>query len=337
MSPTLHDVALVAGVSYRTVSNVINEHPHVRATTRDRVNAAIALVGYRPNYAARMLRLGRTDIIRLALPELDQPHFSGFASRVIEEANAQGLVVLTEQTHDSRPGEFASLAATGRLATDGLLIYPALIEPGDLNRILEHASIVLLGQNLVDDRVDQVTLRDVEGAEAATEHLLMLGHRHIAVIGADAPLHPGASVLRLEGYRNALARHGLDFDPTLVASVDSWRRRDGAEGVRRLLESGAGFSAVFAFNDTLALGVSYELQAQGRKVPADVSVVGFDNIDDAQFASPPLTTVDPGWGELARIAVETLVERMAHPDAPTRLLQSDARLVERESTARVPV
>jgi DNA-binding LacI/PurR family transcriptional regulator len=333
MPPTLHDVAAVAGVSYRTVSNVVNRYPHVRPETRERVLRAIEAVGYRPDYAARMLRLGRTDIIRLALPELDQPYFAGFASRVIEEARLRGVVVLLEQTNSSRQRELDAVNGVGRPATDGLLLSPVLLEPADLERIPARSPVVLLGQHVFSDRLDHVTMKNVEGAALAVDHLVGLGHRRIAVLGANPRVHQGAAALRLEGYRAALARHRLEVDDTLVVSAPEWRRSDGAAAARALIESGVRFSAVFALNDTLALGALHEFERLGRPAPRGLSLVGFDDIAETALSDPPLTTVDPGWRALARLAVETLMQRRAAPAAPARLVTAEPTVVVRSTTA----
>jgi DNA-binding LacI/PurR family transcriptional regulator len=333
MAVTLHDVARVAGVSYKTVSNVVNDFPHVRPSTRERVRAAIDDLGYQPNFAARALRSGRKNMICLAVPEIDSPYFGGLAAAVIDEASRRDLVIITEQTNRSRERELDILIGQRRALTDGVIISPLALTPSDLDLVQAKAPVVLLDHPLYNGRLDQVTLRDTEAARAVTDHLIARGHRRIAAIGADDHSGHGAGNLRYRGHRQALEAQGIIPDPRLAVFADPWRRREGAESIAGLIESGIDFTAVFAFNDSLALGAIHELQVRGLRVPEDVSVVGFDNIEDSEYSNPTLTTIDPGWRQIAHLAIEALVHRLDNPEAETRLMMSDFALVERESVA----
>jgi DNA-binding LacI/PurR family transcriptional regulator len=157
-------------------------------------------------------------------------------------------------------------------------------------------------------------MKNEEAAAALTAHLLAGGRRRIAVIGADAGESSGSAGLRLNGYRTALGKAGIPFDPALVAPAE-WRRDTGAAAVAGLLESGVEFDAVFGLNDVLALGALHELLIRGVKVPQDVAVAGFDDIDEARFASPSLTTVSPGMDEIAERSIGLLLERIAGREA----------------------
>jgi DNA-binding LacI/PurR family transcriptional regulator len=296
MAATLRDVALLAGVSFKTVSNVVNEHPHVRAATRQRVLAAIAELDYAPNPSARSLRLGRTGAIGLAVPELNLPYFTALAAEVIEAAARRDLVVVTEQTNRSRDREIDALRGARRRMTDGLLFSPIVLGDADADLLRPGSPVVLLGEHLFTRNVDHVTMRNVDAARAATEHLLALGHRRIAVLGAHPGEVVGTAGLRLRGYRAALEAAGVPFDPALVVEADLWYRREGAAAMGALLGTGTPFTAAFAFNDTLALGAMHRVQEAGMRVPEDVSIVGFDDTDDGEYSMPTLTTVDGGAG-----------------------------------------
>ncbi|MBD8519057.1 LacI family DNA-binding transcriptional regulator [Plantibacter sp. CFBP 8804] len=322
-------------MSYRTVSNVVNDRPHVRDATRVRVNEAIASVGYRPSYAGRSLRSGRTGIIRLAVPELGHPYFAGFASRVIEAANSRGLVVLTEQHGADRKRELQTLLGTGRQSTDGLLMSPASLLSSDVERLSPKSAVVILGQEWSPGHVDQVVMDDRGGAMKATNHLLTLGHERIAVLGGESLIYVRAANLRLAGYREALEQHGHRVDPALVVPAAMWHRPDGAEAIARLLAAGQRFSAVFALNDTLALGAMHELQRRGLRVPQDVAVVGFDNVAEGLYSNPSLSTVDPDWRSIAHLAVDTLISRIESPDSSHTTTHVTASLVQRASTEPV--
>lgn len=336
MTPTLHDVARVAGVSFKTVSNVVNDHPHVAPATRERVLKAIDELGYRPNRSARSLRSGRTGAIGLAVPELSLAYFAELADEVITVADEHDVVVLIEQTGGDRARELEALSGSRRQMTDGMLFSPLGLGNEDAERLAVGFPLVLLGERIFDGPVDHITMENVDAARAATEHLLELGRRRIAVIGAHEGEVIGSAGLRLSGYRAALEARGIPYDEDLVVDAGPWHRVNGAEAMRRLLDRGVGFDAVFGLNDELALGALRVMRERELRIPRDVAIIGFDDIDEAQYSLPSLTTVDPGRREIARLAVEVLLGRINAPDdpRPRRELRSAFRIVERESTAR---
>lgn len=333
MAATLHDVARLAGVSIKTVSNVINDYPHIRPTTREKVEAAIAELGYTPNLTARNLRSGRTGAIALALPDLSLAYFAELAAQVIHEAEAAGVVVLVEQTGADRAREMDLLRSPRLKLTDGLIFSPLGMGQEDAAALDVAYPLVLLGERIFDGPTDHVTMRNVEAAKIATEYLLKTGRRRIAVVGAHEGEVIGSAALRLQGYREALADAGIPYDDSIVGYTTLWHRANGADSMRELLGRGVEFDAVFGLNDTLALGAMRVLQESGRRVPDDVAVVGFDGLDEAEYSIPSLTTVDPGREWIAKTAVKTLLERIGAGDekpAPRTLL-ADYRILERES------
>jgi DNA-binding LacI/PurR family transcriptional regulator len=335
MAVTLRDVAREAGVSFKTVSNVVNEYPHVRAATRQRVLDAMGRLDYKPNYAARSLRLGRTGLIGLAIPEVSLPYFSALSAEVIEAAGRHGLVVVTEQTNRTREGEIEALTSPRRQMTDGLIFSPIALRSEDAGMLRASGPLVLLGESVFTDTADHVTMQNVQAARAATEYLISLGHRRIAVIGAHPGEVLGSSGLRLTGYREALAHADIPFDPGLLGEAELWHRLEGADAMRRVLERGP-VDAVFAFNDTLAFGAMHALQERRIRIPEDVSVIGFDDTEEGQYSLPTLTTIDPGRRRIADLAVDTLVERIEDPSRATRLVEVDFRLIIRASTRPTP-
>ncbi|PYF98448.1 transcriptional regulator, LacI family [Georgenia satyanarayanai] len=338
----MREVALLAGVSIKTVSNVVNDYPYVRPETRARVRHAISELGYRPNQSARGLRSGRTGVIGLAVPELRLNYFAELADAVISAAEARSLSVIIGQLGGDRDREMAVLTEGLRQA-DGLLFSPERlgIEDRDLLGRVNYP-LVLLGERIFGGPTDHVSIHNSTAARAAVEHLLTLGRRRIAVVGT----HPDGredqirpADLRLEGYREALAAAGIARDPQLERPVAPWHPQNGAEATRDLLASGVDFDAVFALNDMLALGVLRALGEAHRRVPDDVAVIGFDNVDAGRFTVPSLTSVDPGREEIARTAVDMLLERMdpgAHVRRPPRLHKARFRIVVRESTGDGP-
>ncbi len=337
MAVTLRDVADLAGVSFKTVSNVVNGYPHIRPATREKVERAIATLGYKPNPSARSLRSGRTGAIALAVPELNLSYFAELASFVIAAAEQSDLVTLVEQTGGDRDRELALLQSPRMRMTDGLILDPLGMRPEDADALDVAFPLVLLGERSFDWPSDHVTMRNVDATRAGTEYLIASGRRRIAVIGEHEDEVIGSARLRLRGYREALAAHGIEYDERIVAKATLWHRADGAHAMRELLARGAAFDAVFGFNDTLALGAMRVLQEAGVRVPEDVAVLGFDNLDEAAYSIPSLTTVDPGREWIARTAVETLLERIGPGGSklPPRTRLADFEIVERESAPRM--
>jgi DNA-binding LacI/PurR family transcriptional regulator len=335
-APTMHDVARVAGVSLKTVSNVVNEHPQVGAAIRERVRAAIEELGYRPNISARNLRSGRSGVIGLAVPVLSQAYFAQLADDVIRAAEARGLVVLVEQTGGVRERELELLGSPRLALIDGLLFSPLGLTVGDVPDVTPGMPLVVLGEHLFGGSVDNITMQNQDAARAATAHLLGKGRRRIAVIGEHKFEVETTAGLRMAGYRAALADAGVPFDDALVAPIEVWDRTSGAEAMQRLLDTGVRPDGVFAMNDDLALGALRVLSDRGLEVPDDVAVIGFDDVDECRYSAPRLSSVDPGRREIAAMAVDLLMERVAagahHDDLPPRERAPKARLALREST-----
>jgi DNA-binding LacI/PurR family transcriptional regulator len=336
MGSTLHDVARVAGVSIKTVSNVVNNYPHVRAATRDRVLSAIAELGYRPNLSARGLRSGRTGVIGLAIPELRQNYFAELADTIIRTAARHNVDVVIDQTSATREGELAVLSGERLRLTDGVLFSPERLGQEDIELLNVGFPLVLLGERMFGGPTDHVTMHNVESSRAATEHLIEIGRRRIAVIGAH-PVNQDdirSANLRIRGYREALDAAGLPHDPALVRVAAPWHRENGAAAMRDLLGDGVSFDAVFTLNDTLGHGALRALGEAGVRVPDDVAVIGFDNIDESRFSVPSLSSVEPGRDQIAQVAVDLLLERINEKGerAAPRQILADYRIVRREST-----
>lgn len=335
---TLHDVARAAGVSIKTVSNVINGYPHIRPETRERVEVAIASLHYQPNRAARSLRSGRTDMIGLIVPDLRNPYFAELADDVMRAARERGFSVLIEQFDLDRDSELAALRDAHLRGLDGILHSVLTLEQGDA-ALLERVPVpmVLLGERIFDSSRDHVTMRNTDGAQAATTHLLENGRRRILALGSHPGEELGSPGLRLRGYTDALAEAGIPLDDSLVVPVDLWHRVDGADAMRAVLDAGVDFDGVVAFNDSLALGALRVLLERGIRVPDEVAVIGFDDLDESRYSLPALSTIDPGRSEIARTAVELLVARITGTDAgPPREVFTDFLLVPRESTTARP-
>lgn len=324
-----------AGVSVKTVSNVVNGYVHVTDGTRRRVQAAIDELHYRPNLAARQLRQGRSDVIALALPELDLPYFAELARSVIRYAEEKGWTVLIDQTDGMVEREELVLDGIRGRLIDGLIFSPIALGAEELERRRDTTPLVLLGERVYDGPADHVSIDNVAAARSATAHLIELGRRRIAAIG-DQPLPQSQTAhLRLRGYREALAAGGLPCVPELVVEVDDYHRADGAAAMHRLMASPEPPDAVFCFNDLLALGALRALHDEGRRVPDDVAVVGWDDVEDGRYSTPTLTTISPDKQQIAALAVDFLATRLGDGRSdPPREVTANFTLAVRESTTR---
>jgi DNA-binding LacI/PurR family transcriptional regulator len=242
--------------------------------------------------------------------------------------------VLVEQTGGAHERELEVLGSDRRRMTDGLIFSPLGLRSGDAPRLEVGYPLVLLGERALHGDVHHVAMSNVAGARAVTEHLLARGRRRIAVVGSYDERGAGAGSLRTQGFLDALAAAGVEHDPARTGAALEWTRETGAEAMRRILDAGVEIDAVFGLNDVLALGAMRVLYERGRRVPDDVAVAGFDDIEDGRFARPSLTTVAPDRARIARTAVDLLMDRLS--DTPRHGKGQEVviphRLVVRESS-----
>lgn len=309
---TLQEVARVAGVSPRTVSNVVNGYRHVAPHTREHVQAVIDALGYRANAAARSLRTGHTGLLGLVVPALDQPYFAELARAVVREATAASFTVVVDQT-DGDPDRERELLLQGPRGAmfDGLILSPLALTASDLlGADPDRRPVVLLGERTVDTSFDHVHIDNVTAAREATEHLVGLGRARIAAIGLQADSRAQTGRQRAEGFMLALAEAGLPAHPHLLRYVDSYDRASGFAQMSAVLDGDVLPDAVFCFSDVLAMGALRACLTRGIRVPEDIAVLGFDDVEEARYSTPSLSTVRPDRDEIARIAVGRLLARL---------------------------
>ena len=324
---------MLAGVSVKTVSNVVNDYPHVSEETRTKVQVALDALGYRPNLTARSLRSGRTGVIALAVPALDVPYFAELASLVVRAAMAEGWTVLVEETGGERQREREVAHGLRGQLIDGVLLSPLALREADLAHDGSGPPLVLLGERLGSGAADHVAVDNEAAARELTEHLIESGRTRIGVVGAQRPPYGETARLRIRGYRTALEEAGLPYDPALVAPAVEWRRPHGAAGARRLLALPRPPDAVFCLNDLLALGALRALADAGRSVPGDIALAGFDDIEESRYSLPSLTTVEPDKQAIARLAVERLARQLSQVGpGPAEEVRVGYQLRRREST-----
>ncbi|MBO4260425.1 LacI family DNA-binding transcriptional regulator, partial [Streptomyces griseorubiginosus] len=311
---TLRDVAALAGVSSRTVSNVVNGYAPVAESTRARVQQAVDELGYRPNVLARNLASGRSGQIAVVVPYLDTPYFAELLQGIIRAARVRGYNVLIDQTDGDAEHEKLFLSrGSQQLLFDGVIFSPLGLAQSDLTERDASLPLVVLGERVSDGSFDHIGIDDVSASREATEHLLDLGRRRVAAIG-DQPYRTGeAAQLRTRGYRLAHERAGLPVREEYVISTPRFNRSDGATAMAHLLDLEEPPDAVFCYSDLVALGALHTLAARGLRVPEDVAIVGYDDIEDARYSNPPVTTISPDKQMIAETAVERLLKRIATP------------------------
>lgn len=335
----MSDVALEAGVSKMTVSNVINGRPGASEDTRARVLEAVARLGYRVNATARQLRAGRSGAIGLLVPHLDGPYYPHLAARLDTLAQLRGYHVIIERTGASREGELAAISPERVRPYSGVVFSPVQIDAADVRRAGIEVPVVLLGERRLGGEFDHVMMDNVGGAELATSYMLERGARRIALIGGRPETGVDSMpILRSRGYRAAHAKVGVPVDERLVADGASFTTKDGYEAVMRLHRDGVSFDGAFALTDAAAMGVLRALADIGLRVPDDVQVVGFDNDAESEYLVPRLTTMDPDNDSMAERVMELLLRRVdAAASAVGEIedaveLVMSARIVVREST-----
>jgi LacI family transcriptional regulator len=327
---TIFDVAKVAGVSYSTVSRVINNKEHVSPEKRERVLRAMAELGYVANVQARTLAGGRSHIVGLLVHGLDTSYIGEIMKGIDNELNSVNYDLMLYTTHRRKTKESAYVIKLTRNLVDGLL----LVLPRNAEAYLEtlrqrHFPHVLVDhQGLPTVDAPAVGATNWQGAYEATSYLIELGHRRIGFI--TGMMDTGCAQERLAGYRAALEKHGLVIDPELIREGDFLQPR-GYICARELLMLAEPPTAIFASNDISAFGVMEAVRDHGLQIPRDISIVGFDDIPQAASVHPPLTTVHQPLEQMGSIAARMLLDYIIEPDRPVERVELPTKLIVRQS------
>lgn len=308
-APTMKDVARVAGVSQTTVSFVLNNKPGVffADETKARIQEAVEKLGYRPNVAAQVLRTSKTHLIGLISDEIaTTPHAGQIIEGAQDAAWANSKLLLLMNTGGRDDVEKAAIEMLLDRQVEGIIYATMYHRPVSLPDTLRGVPTVLLDCFVQDRSLPSVVPDEVQGGRVATEHLLSKGHRRIGFLNQIPPIP--ASVGRLEGYRRGLAAYGVTFDESLVLAEVS-EANGGYQGAVKLMRRPDRPTAIFCFNDRMAMGAYDALRKLGLSIPEEVSVVGFDNEEIiADHLYPPLSTVQLPHYEMGEWAVNYLVE-----------------------------
>lgn len=338
---TIKDVAKEAGVSFKTVSNVLNNTGSMRESTRERVEDAIVKLGYAVNLSARSLKTGTTGLIGLSIFDFSQPFAPYLADQVIDYAKKRGYGVIVNTYGQGGDGLSSTLDNAAMLAADGWFVFVdrALADEGAL--LEQPYPLVVASDYESYGKVDQVTMPNVEGVRAATGRLLDAGYRDIALFGAVDGVRDydyymnateGTQEMRVQGYIRAFEERGLTPNMDMLFSWGLMMSDSGVRAVQYMLDQGVHPEAIVSLNDAMALGALHGLEANGLRVPEDVQLIGFDNVPESRFSNPSLTTIDPHVREYVEHGIDMLIERIQGYEGPSRTYVSDFTLVERGST-----
>ena len=327
--PTIRDVARDAGVSYQTVSRVLNNHPKVSETTRKVVLQTIKDLGYQRNMAAQMLTTHRSQTIQVIVLDSKFPLELHTITNNAREAGY--LTVYSESTLEEFP-RMLDLAAA-RLV-DGIVLYAPQLVIDDEDLVeLSHGIPLVRRDYVVDSNLTWVGFDQVRASQLLVQHLLDLGHQHIAEItGSMNFINPQ---LRHQAYTSILEAHDLEPGPCVEGDYSYVERAmwTGYEGVRQIIHSGAKFTALIMGNDYMSIGALHALSEHGLRVPDDVSVVSFDNTPHARYLAPPLTVVEFDFQLQDDLAFQHLRDHIENPDAAHFQHVLMPHLIVRESTA----
>jgi LacI family transcriptional regulator len=328
---TIVDVAAKAGVSFGTVSRVINNDIHVKPETRARVLEAMQHLGFVANRQARSLAGGKSNTIGLLVPDLGTGYIGEITRGIDTELSLTGLDLILYTTHRTASKEASYVTNLVRGMVDGLLLVLPR-NPTDYIGILTRHNFpfILIDHQGTGEDCPAVGATNWQGAYTATEYLIKLGHQRIGFITGSMDL--GCATDRLAGYRSALRTHHIPEIPGLIFE-GTFFQPDGYAGAMAMLDGPVLPTAIFASNDIMAMGVMDAVRNRGLRIPDDISVVGFDNIPQSALVYPPLTTVQQPLEHMGRVATQMLLGILGEPEKDIRRIELPTELIVRSSTS----
>jgi LacI family transcriptional regulator len=329
---TIRDVARSAGVSQATAARALGGYGHVSRIARRQVDDAALRLGYVPNSVAKALASGVTWAVGLVVGDIENPFFAAAARGMSDVLEERGHTVLLANSDEDFDRERTAIETLRARRVDALVVVPSSGTPSPHLRAAarDGTPLVLLDRAVRGLGVDSVTVDNVTGARSATEHLLSHGHRQIGLV-SDEPEIP-SSAERIRGYRDALGAAGVDFDEHLVA-LGGPTRHDGYLAARRLLESPQRPTALFTTNNFMTVGTMHALRDLGLRIPRDISLVGFDDLEWTTLVDPPLTVVSQPAIELGQEAGRRVLARLDGADGRPRRIRLRTKLIVRGSCA----
>ncbi|MBW2056900.1 MAG: LacI family DNA-binding transcriptional regulator [Deltaproteobacteria bacterium] len=310
--PTIKDIARLARVSHTTVSRALNDRPRVSRRTRDRILAIAKKLNYRPNVAARSLKVRRTKTLGLVITTIINPFYPELAQGIENTAREMGYNIILCSTNYDIDLELRHIEMLRSKGVDGIIFTSTHIHDPNIEGLVEEGfPIILVNRKTYDEsignRVDYVVIENSRGAFMAVEHLIRMGHRRIGII--TGLRQSSASWERLEGVERAMTEYGVELDPDLVVEGD-FLKASGGRAAKRFSRMKVPPTAVFAVNDYMALGAMEGFMEEGLRIPHDMALVGFNDIEISRMRNIELTTVGQKTYEMGSIAVRTLVEKI---------------------------
>ena len=326
----LKDVAALAGVSTATVSRVINATSPVNVETRDVVEKAIRDLNYRPNRAAQMLKMQTSQTIGVVVNRFDSPYFGAILEGVDQALRGVGFKTIAEASNETEKGQIDALASLSARQCESFVVHADAVQEDKLIELLQHyPTAVVVNREVPGYETRCVKLDNIRAGEKAAEHLLQMGHTDIATV--TGPLHLNEIHDRHTGFTSTLEKHGHALNPDLIYR-GNLSPSGGYSAVNELLDASTSATAVFFHNDMMAAGGMQACYERGIYVPQDLSFIGFDDLDFAQFMNPPLTTVRQPMREIGAAAGQ-LAHALLGPDfdASATLRPFKADVIERAS------
>lgn len=327
---TIRDIAKHTNLGIATVSRALNDQPGVSPEARALVMQAVRELHYRPNSIARSLVKKRTHTIGLIVSDITNPYFSSLARHVEDLASGAGFAVIMCNTDHRVEKEELYAGVLEERRVDGIVFASTGVNNKHILHLAAKIPVAALDREMIDHpNVCIVAQDNVKGTFLATEHLIKSGHRRIACL--TGPLTVAASLDRLRGYQMAFNTYGLEIDRRLIRE-GHWTKESGHELTRELLKQDPTLTAFVASNDLSALGAIEACREEGRPVPEDVSVVGYDDISLASLVRPRLTTVAQPITEMGRAAVKFVLDKLHGEETAGGRVVFSPQLVLREST-----
>lgn len=328
--PTIREVAKKAGVSVTTVSHVVNQTRFVAEETEKRVVAAMHQLNYRPNTLARSLRRGETHTIGLIVPDSANPYFAEVARAMEEKAfRAAYSTILCNSDNDlEKEKRYTEVLINKQV--DGIIFMACGDDILSLQELIERQTPAIIVDRLLDQiELDSVVSDNFQGGYLATNHLISTGHHRIAIIRGPSNVTPSAK--RFDGYLKALEENEIPSNPSWIKSGD-FHPPSGYHATTELLSLAERPDAIFACNDLMAIGALRAAYEANLKVPEDLSIIGYDNIELASFTQPALSTIAQPIDNLAERAVHLLLKKINNPCSPTIRESLSNQLIIRETT-----
>jgi LacI family transcriptional regulator len=333
---TISDVSKRAGVSRSTVSRVVARNGYVSEAKRRAIERAIADLGYRPNTLAQALRSNRSNMLGAVVVDVGTPYFANMVYGMQRSSRAEGKSLLVTSGFADQDEEARAVIELVDRSCDGIILYLERPMRADVVEILRkaHMPVVSIGRNHYPHARGTITFDNFGGARQAMNFLIEQGHRKIVHLSGQAEF--GDVVARIEGIKAALADHSMTLDDIHIVN-GTFSQEFGYEATTNLIKEGRDFTAIFAGDDDMAAGVLQALRENGRRIPEDVSVIGFDDAFHAKHLWPPLTTMKQPTDPIGEAAASLLLELLAQPNMGFGERTIGTDLVVRASVAAPPI